>query len=281
MGELKPKLLKWFMEWNCYEENVGVLPGINVDEMVDESCSQTSPPMRLPDEDWVNDVQRVALKTSSSRYWPSFTLQSAEADWCSLHPAQQHLRTVRAWNSGTSHHQTLLYSRCPLSQVKRSLSGSGHSLAARSDSKQCCSAQTAAISPAPSPQLSNHWTHPGLALWLPCSGECLRWPPSLYCWTELQDNTGRSCRSNPSASAGLCHLCHQVLCWRLAALTTQHTSYVGQLRLGWLPQDQTLPSLEGNPDDSLYTAEHPSLSLSLDKSCGGSIIMEYYLIYLT
>ena len=59
--------------------------------MVDKSCSQASPPVRLPDEDGVNDVQAVALKTSSPRHWPTFAFESAEADGCSFHPAQQGL----------------------------------------------------------------------------------------------------------------------------------------------------------------------------------------------
>ena len=81
----KLKLIKM----KYYFQNI---PGEKADEMVDESCSQTSPPVRLPDEDRVYNVQGVALKTSCSRHWLAFTLEGTEANWCSLHPAKQHLK---------------------------------------------------------------------------------------------------------------------------------------------------------------------------------------------
>ena len=158
MGELKPKLLKGFFDWNCWGENVGVIPGINVDKMINKSCGQTSASVRLHDEDRVYDVERVVLQTSCSRHCPTFPLESAEADWCSLEPAEQDLAM---WGDGSVLSSiNRLHSRCPPAQAGRSRTRSGHSREARWDSKLCCSAQTAAISRALSLQPSTHWTPP-------------------------------------------------------------------------------------------------------------------------
>ena len=189
------------------------LPGIDIDEIVNEICSQTSAPMGLPDEDWVNDVQTVAPETSCSRHRPSFPLESTEAHWVSLHPAQQHLTVWDDWTRGLL--TTRLHSRCPRCPAGRSLTRSGGRPGARWDSRLRCSARTAATARAQSRQLSNHWTPPGnkwcLARYevrwgdhvcLLRSGEYLWCPTSQDCSGQL-DNTDRSCRPNPSATSGL------------------------------------------------------------------------------
>ena len=70
------------------------IPWVNVDEMVNESGGQPSTSVRSPDEDGVYDVEGVVLLASSPWDWPTFPLEAAEADWDSLHPAQQDLTTM-------------------------------------------------------------------------------------------------------------------------------------------------------------------------------------------
>ena len=165
------------------------LPGIDIDEIVNEICSQTSAPMGLPDEDWVNDVQTVAPETSCSRHRPSFPLESTEAHWVSLHPAQQHLTVWDDWTRGLL--TTRLHSRCPRCPAGRSLTRSGGRPGARWDSRLRCSARTAATARAQSRQLSNHWTPPGNK-W--CLARCeVRWsclPTSLWRISLMSNQPG-------------------------------------------------------------------------------------------
>ena len=129
--------------------------------MINESRGQTSSSVRLSDEDRVYDVQGIVLQTSCPRNWSTFPLESAESDWRSLDPAQQHLYCEKL-QPGEFRSLVRLHSRCPPGQAGRSRTRSADSREARSGSRRCCSAQTAAIAPAWSLQFSNHSTQPEL-----------------------------------------------------------------------------------------------------------------------
>ena len=62
--------------------------------MINGGSGQASASVRSPDEDGVYDVEGVVLLASSPRHWPTFPLEAAEADWDSLHPAEQDLTTM-------------------------------------------------------------------------------------------------------------------------------------------------------------------------------------------